>query len=213
MHRFSGAQNVSPLLGCSAPRKKHTSPSCTRSLNHRFFTHSGSIHLLKAAYFMISKCYVISCTFLQLHQTPPWANFSQFCEPFIRTPKSGPCPIVHWIPGFTAVFATIYGCVGPTLWEAFRVKGQILPAHALRLLLHHVNSVLFETHTKWTTWSDSLEFSSHLNVKTSAFKDAVFEKSCLSLTTPPNSSTEWRKYILIVKELESLALLERFFEQ
>ena len=24
------------------------------------------------------------------------------------------------------------------------------------------------------------EFSSHLNVKTSAFKDAVFEKSCLS---------------------------------
>ena len=42
--------------------------------------------------FMISKCFAIFCTSLQLRQTSQRANFSQFCGPSHKKPKKWPMP-------------------------------------------------------------------------------------------------------------------------
>ena len=89
MHRFSKwGLKREPFVRLCCPSKKHTSLSCTRLLDTRFFI----ISLTMANCFMISKCFAIFCTSLQLRQTSQRANFSQFCGPSHKKPKKWPMP-------------------------------------------------------------------------------------------------------------------------
>ena len=89
MHRFSKwGLKREPFVRLCCSSKKHTSLSCTWLLDTGFFI----ISLTMANCFMISKCFAIFCTSLQLRQTSQRANFSQFCGPSHKKPKKWPMP-------------------------------------------------------------------------------------------------------------------------
>ena len=140
MHRFSKwGLKREPFVRLCCSSKKHTSLSCTRLLDTGFFI----ISLTMANCFMISKCFAIFCTSLQLRQTSQRANFSQFCGPSQEAQKVAHARSFIEFPVLRQFLSQF-----TVLWEQTpELRGrfcQIMPSGSCYM----VSTVLFETHTE-----------------------------------------------------------------